>query len=78
MLQAMTKMRKPTARPAGEEIGKKLRAREIPAQVVTTSDELDRQMRSALDDVYEVLLQTDGSGEEAAWADVQLVNDLTH
>ena len=78
MLQAMTKMRKPTARPTEEQTGKKLQARETPARVAASPDELERQMRSALDDVYEVLLQAGGSGEEAAWADVQLVNDLIH
>jgi hypothetical protein len=78
MLQAMTKMRKPTARPTEEQTGKKLQARETPARVVTTADDLERQMRSALDDVYEVLSQAGDGGEEAEWLGIELVNDLIH
>lgn len=43
-----------------------------------TSDELERQMRSALEDVYEVL-QLAGDGESGiVWTELELVNDLTH
>ena len=41
-------------------------------------DELKRQMQSALEDVYEVLLVADGSETEAGWAGLELVNDLIH
>lgn len=44
----------------------------------TTDDELKRQMQSALEDVYEVLLIADGSETENDWAGIELVNDLTH
>jgi hypothetical protein len=44
----------------------------------TTDDELKRQMQSALEDVYEVLLIADGSETENGWAGIELVNDLTH
>ena len=44
----------------------------------TTDDELKRQMQSALEDVYEVLLIADGSETETGWAGLELVNDLTH
>ena len=44
----------------------------------TTDDELKRQMQSALEDVYEVLLIADGSETEKGWAGIELVNDLTH
>jgi hypothetical protein len=43
-----------------------------------TDDELKRQMQSALEDVYEVLLIADGSETEQGWAGIKLVNDLTH
>lgn len=43
-----------------------------------TDDELKRQMQSALEDVYEVLLIADGGGTEKSWAGIELVNDLTH
>src|SRR2546421_704406 len=43
-----------------------------------TDDELKRQMQSALEDVYEVLLIADGSETEQGWAGIKFVNDLTH
>lgn len=43
-----------------------------------TDDELKRQMQSALEDVYEVLLIADESETEKGWAGIKLVNDLTH
>lgn len=43
-----------------------------------TDDELKRQMQSALEDVYEVLLIADGGETEKSWAGIKLVNDLTH
>ncbi len=43
-----------------------------------TDDELKRQMQSALEDVYEVLLIADGGETEKGWAGIELVNDLTH
>ena len=42
-----------------------------------SSDELERQMQSALEDVYEVLqLASDDAG--VVWTELELVNDLTH
>ena len=41
-------------------------------------EELKRQMQSALEDVYEVLLIADGSETETGWAGIELINDLTH
>jgi len=43
-----------------------------------TDDELKRQMQSALEDVYEVLLIADGGETEKSWAGIELINDLTH
>lgn len=43
-----------------------------------TDDELKRQVQSALEDVYEVLLIANGSETETGWAGIELVNDLTH
>ena len=43
-----------------------------------TDEELKRQIESALEDVYEVLLIADGSDTENGWAGIELVNDLTH
>jgi hypothetical protein len=43
-----------------------------------TDDELKRQMQSALEDVYEVLLIAGESEAETGWAGLELVNDLTH
>ena len=48
------------------------------ARAQTTDDELKRQMQSALEDVYEVLLIADGSETETGWAGIELINDLTH
>ena len=70
----MTRTKKMTARhePSTEESQpQKTRAQ-------ATDDELKRQMQSALEDVYEVLLIADGSETEQGWAGIKLVNDLTH
>ena len=78
----MTRTRKSNARSreqcSGEQPSEKPRAQEASARVGATTDELERRMRSALDDVYEVLLQAGGESEETAWAEFELVNDLTH
>lgn len=71
----MTRTKKMTARrhepSTGESQPQKTRAQ-------ATDDELKRQMQSALEDVYEVLLIADGSETEKGWAGIELVNDLTH
>ena len=71
----MTRTRKMTARrhesSTEESRPQKKRARDA-------DDELKRQMQSALEDVYEVLLIADGGETETGWAGIELVNDLTH
>jgi hypothetical protein len=71
--------RKSTDRCNGEEqSGEDPHPRETSARHSMTSDELERQMRSALEDVYEVL-QLAGDGESGiVWTELELVNDLTH
>ena len=71
----MTRMKKMTAR-RHEAPSKKPQPQTTRAQA--TDDELKRQMQSALEDVYEVLLIADGSETETGWAGLELVNDLTH
>jgi hypothetical protein len=72
----MTRTKKMTARhePSTEES----QPQKTRAGAQTTDDELKRQMQSALEDVYEVLLIADGSETENGWAGIELVNDLTH
>lgn len=76
----MTRTRKSTARCNGEEHGDaNLQPPKGSAQTQTTSAELERQMQSALEDVYEVL-QLAGGGDAGGivWAELELVNDLAH
>ena len=71
----MTRMKKMTARrqeqPTEESQPQKTR-------VQATDEELKRQIESALEDVYEVLLIADGSETENGWTGIELVNNLTH
>jgi hypothetical protein len=53
-------------------------ARPQKTRAQATDDELRRQVPSALEDVYEVLLVGGGSETETGWAGIELVNDLTH
>ena len=71
----MTRMKKMTA-PCQESSTEESQPQKTRAQA--TDDELKRQMQSALEDVYEVLLIADGSETETGWAGIELVNDLTH
>ncbi len=70
----MTRTKKMTAR--HESTAEESRPKRTRAQA--TDDELKRQMQSALEDVYEVLLVGGGSETETGWAGMELVNDLTH
>jgi len=71
----MSRTRKKTARrhepPTGESRPQSTRSQDV-------DDELKRQMQSALEDVYEVLLIGDGGETDAGLAGIELVNDLTH
>jgi hypothetical protein len=58
--------------------GEGLRRQKERVRVQPTDDELERKVRSALEDVYEVLLDRGEGDEESALAEVELVNDLTH
>ena len=58
--------------------GEGVRRRKERARVQPTDDELERRVRSALEDVYEVLLVADESDGEKVPAGIGLVNDLTH
>ena len=55
-----------------------LQQQKVRARIQPTDDELERKVRSALEDVYEVLLDRGESDEEIALAGIELVNDLTH
>ena len=71
----MTRTKKMTA-PCHESSTEETQSQKTRAR--DTDDELKRQMQSALEDVYEVLLIADGSETENGWAGIELVNDLTH
>lgn len=43
-----------------------------------SSDELEREMQSALEDVYEVLQLASDDAGGIVWVELELVNDLTH
>ena len=73
----MTRMKKMTAR-AHEASSEKPQPEKTRARGQATDDELKRQIESALEDVYEVLLIADGSETETGWDGIELVNDLTH
>jgi hypothetical protein len=76
---AMARMKKSTAGRQQELSSERLQPQKARARGQTTDDELKRQMQSALEDVYEVLLITDESdSRETGWAGIELVNDLTH
>lgn len=70
----MTRMKKMTARQ--EQSTEESQPQKTRAQA--TDEELKRQIESALEDVYEVLLIADGSETETGWAGIELVNDMTH
>ena len=75
----MTRTRKSTARCNGEEHGDaSLQPPKASAQTQTTSAELERQMQSALADVYEVLQLAGNDAGGIVWAELELVNDLIH
>lgn len=75
----MTRTRKSTARCNGEEQpDANLQPPKASAQTQTTSAELERQMQSALEDVYEVLQLAGNDADGIVWAELELVNDLTH
>ena len=71
----MTRMKKMTSRHQ-ESSPEESQPQKTRAQA--TDDELKRQMQSALEDVYEVLLTADGSETEVGWTGLELVNDLIH
>jgi hypothetical protein len=71
----MTRMKKMTAR-RQEQSTEESQPQKTRAQA--TNEELKRQIESALEDVYEVLLIADRSETETGWAGIELVNDLTH
>ena len=72
----MTRMKK---MPAHHETStEKSQSQRTPVRAQPTDDELKRQMESALEDVYQVLLVADGSETETGWAGLELINDLTH
>jgi len=58
--------------------GEGLQRQKERARIQPTDDELERKMRSALEDVYEVLLDRVEDNGESALEGVELVNDLTH
>lgn len=71
----MTRTKKMTARRHDPSTGESQPQR---TRAQATDDELKRQIESALEDVYEVLLIADGDGTEQGWSGIKLVNDLTH
>ena len=76
----MTRTRKSTARCCNgeEQPDANLQPPKASAQTQTASAELERQMQSALEDVYEVLQLAGNDAGGIVWAELELVNDLIH
>ncbi|MCA1628148.1 MAG: hypothetical protein LC742_09320 [Acidobacteria bacterium] len=74
----MMRTRKSTARNGEEQSGEDPHPQKASARHSMTSDELERQMQSALEDVYEVLQLAGDDAGGIVWTELELVNDLTH
>lgn len=74
----MTKRRKPDTRPQHETIGEEIPPPKTTTQSVAMDEELERRMRSALADVYEVLGYASDERNAVEWSNLGLVNDLIH
>ncbi len=75
----MTKRRRANARNRQDAIGEELLPPpETPTRSIATDDELERRMRSALNDVYDVLRYASDERDTARWSKLELVNDLIH
>ncbi len=74
----MTKRRKSDARYQQEATGEEMRPPQAAPRGLTTEEELERRMRSALADVYEVLGFASVEGKVIEWSEIELINDLVH
>ncbi len=74
----MTKRRKPESLCQQETIGEEMPPPKTITQSVATDEELERRMRSALADVYEVLGYASDERNAVEWSKLELVNDLIH
>lgn len=74
----MTKRRKSDARSQHETANDENRQPMTATRSAATDEELERRMRSALADVYEVLGYASDERNAVEWSSVELVNDLVH
>lgn len=77
-VKAMTKRRRPDTRSQHETIGEEMPPPKTTTRSVATGEELERRMRSALADVYEVLGCASDERNAVEWSNLGLVNDLIH
>ncbi len=75
---AMTKRRKPDARSQHEMTNDEMPPPKTTTQSAATDEEMERRMRSALEDVYEVLGYANDERDAVEWSRLELVNDLIH
>jgi CRISPR/Cas system type I-B associated protein Csh2 (Cas7 group RAMP superfamily) len=74
----MTKRRKQDARSRQETTAEGNRPPAAATRSSAADEELERRMRSALADVYEVLGYASDERNAAEWSRLELVNDLVH
>ena len=74
----MTKRRKTETLCQQETNGEEMPPPKTKTQSAATDEELERRMRSALADVYEVLGYASDERNAIEWSKLELVNDLIH
>jgi len=74
----MTKRRKPDTLCQQETNCEEMPPPKATTQSIATDEELERRMRSALADVYEVLGYASDERNMVEWSKLELVNDLIH
>ena len=74
----MTKRRKADTRSQHGIIGEEMPPPKTTTPSIATDEELERRMRSALADVYEVLGYSSDERNAVEWSKLELVNDLVH